>query len=842
MERFGGEVIPATQQEVPSMQRYLAWAGGLVLGMGLILADRPAQAVIMRLTPLAEVLSKEDFIFTAKVDSLDPDKPALVLTVDEDLKGKAPFRKLAVSLKGDSDAEKEKQTPQLLKRLAPNLQLILFANERGKNYITFAYSNGTWFQLIGTKDDDAVRWRFQHFEPYFRRTFKDSTADLRQVVIDGLADRKKPPEPDPKAEPGLGPEVKTGDQPQPKEGGQVRLMGGPVFAVVPSVLIAGPLAILALLFPTAFGGLALFFRRWLVVLSIVSLNSTLFMLHDWSHLWIQNFWWGSPLALWVAMTFITLAGILWAWRRHLAALHEEAQAAAQPAAGSAAPAVSASVPHHREQLVLWALSLIGLGTVGLCLLWRWPLLDASWRKPLLIMWVGVWAGTLYTLYLRRRWAVAPSARGAVPAEGVILTAMVFGCIGLGLTTLPRSAIAGDLSTAGEEVATDGTRLIGQVWKFKADDAGVVYSSPLVSGDWVYAAVAHGSAFDVYGRLYCLNRATGKKVWEFDNDGDMKQVFSTPCVAGGRLYVGEGFHQDRSCRLFCLDASTGQKKWEFATNSHTESSPFAAGGKVFFGAGDDGVFCVDADTGKEVWHFPGLHVDCSPAVVGGRLYAGSGVGDIYRETCMFCLDVDTGKEVWRVLTDVPVWGSPTLAGKHVFYGIGNGNYLESDEKPDGALVCLEAATGRQAWRARASDGVLDRPAVDRHAVYFGSRDGNCYCVDRRDGHLRWKHGLGSPVVAAVALARSPGCASGTSLYAVAGGGRVVCLDPDTGHEDWQLDMLQEANAQPELYSSPAVVVSQENGVEHRRIFFGSGLNNYVSKAAVLFCYEDQYEDQ
>jgi outer membrane protein assembly factor BamB len=323
---------------------------------------------------------------------------------------------------------------------------------------------------------------------------------------------------------------------------------------------------------------------------------------------------------------------------------------------------------------------------------------------------------------------------------------------------------------------------------------------------------------------------------------MKQVFSTPCLADGRLYVGEGFHQDKNCRLFCLDAATGQKKWEFATNSHTESSPIVVGGRVYFGAGDDGVFCVEADTGKEVWQFPGLHVDCNPAVVGGRLYAGSGVGDIYHETCMFCLDAGTGKEVWRQRTDVPVWGSPAVAGKHVYYGIGNGNYLESADKPDGALVCVEAASGHEVWRARASDGVLDRPAVDRHSVYFGSRDGNCYCVDRRDGRLRWKHGLGSPVVAAVALARSPGCSSGTSLYAVAGGGRVVCLDPDTGHEDWSLDMLHEANAQPELYSSPAVVVSHENGVEHRRIYFGSGVNNYVNKAAVLFCYEDQYEDQ
>src|SRR5713101_7940260 len=233
MERFGGEVMLAKHQEVPSMQRYLAWAGGLVLGIGLILVARPAQAVIGKPPPLGDVLKDHQFIFTVKVDTLDPDKPAMVLTVDEDLKGKAPFRRLPVNLKGDSEAEKEKQVPQLLKRLAPNLPLVLFVHERGKNYITFAYTNGSWFQLIGTKDDDSetVHWRFTHCEPFFRRTYKDSTADLRQVVIDGLTGKKGLPEPDPKAEPGLGPEVKSSDQPQPKESGQVRVTRGPVFAV-----------------------------------------------------------------------------------------------------------------------------------------------------------------------------------------------------------------------------------------------------------------------------------------------------------------------------------------------------------------------------------------------------------------------------------------------------------------------------------------------------------------------------------------------------------------------------------------------------------------------------------
>src|SRR5262249_19047942 len=171
----------------------------------------PALGVVTRLIPLREVLASEQFIFTAKVAKLDPDKPALVLQVANDLKGKAPYRKLAVSLTADGEGQRGEHTPKLLKRLTPGLTVIVFASKRGQRYTAFAYSNGTWFQLIGQTEEDpsAVRWRFTHCEPYLRRTFKGTTAELRQVIVDGLANKKKPPEPDPQEPPGLGPEIQS---------------------------------------------------------------------------------------------------------------------------------------------------------------------------------------------------------------------------------------------------------------------------------------------------------------------------------------------------------------------------------------------------------------------------------------------------------------------------------------------------------------------------------------------------------------------------------------------------------------------------------------------------------
>src|SRR5262249_61053438 len=116
--------------EVHTIQRRFAWAGGLVLGVGLMLINRPAQAVITAHFPLRDVLDKQQLIFTVKVEKLDPDRPAMILKLDENLKGKAPFDKMAVNLTGDSEGQREKHTPQLLKRLAADLPLVVFASKR----------------------------------------------------------------------------------------------------------------------------------------------------------------------------------------------------------------------------------------------------------------------------------------------------------------------------------------------------------------------------------------------------------------------------------------------------------------------------------------------------------------------------------------------------------------------------------------------------------------------------------------------------------------------------------------------------------------------------------------
>jgi hypothetical protein len=227
----------------------LVW---MIACMICCLTAGPARAVIMVLIPLKDLVEKEDFIFTAKVQEVLPDKPGMVLVPDENLKGKPPFERMPVNLTGDSEAKKGKHTDALLDRIEKDTPIVIFASKTEGKFSAFGFTNGTWFQMEGRieKKDAAevVRWSFLHGEPYLRRTFMGSTGEMKQTVVDALAKKKDPPAPNAKEKPGFGPSIKK------------KTSVGYPLAVI-QLPFLGLIAALAALFPAVFGGLALFMKR-----------------------------------------------------------------------------------------------------------------------------------------------------------------------------------------------------------------------------------------------------------------------------------------------------------------------------------------------------------------------------------------------------------------------------------------------------------------------------------------------------------------------------------------------------------------------------------------------------
>jgi hypothetical protein len=79
----------------------------------------------------------------------------------------------------------------------------------------------------------------------------------------------------------------------------------------------------------------------------------------------------------------------------------------------------------------------------------------------------------------------------------------------------------------------------------------------------------------------------------------------------------------------LDTLTGSYIWSYTTGNDVFSSPAVADGRVYVGSYDNKVYALNALTGALVWSYTtGYYVFSSPAVADGRVYVGSEDGKVY----------------------------------------------------------------------------------------------------------------------------------------------------------------------------------------------------------------------
>jgi outer membrane protein assembly factor BamB len=227
-------------------------------------------------------------------------------------------------------------------------------------------------------------------------------------------------------------------------------------------------------------------------------------------------------------------------------------------------------------------------------------------------------------------------------------------------------------------------------------------------------------------------------WRAPTEGD---VISSPAVANGAVYVGSG---DGS--LYALDLATGARRWRYEAGSAVTSSPAVGGGLIFAAARDRSIFAVDATSGVRRWrivtkpdlplawgHESGEYYLSSPTYIDGTIVVGAGDGGVY------ALDAASGRQKWRAQTEGRVRASPAVANGRVYVG----SY-------DGRVYCFDLSSGALRWRYETEGTTLksasygfDRrsiqssPTVDDGVVYVGARDGFLYAINADDGKLRWR---------------------------------------------------------------------------------------------------------
>jgi outer membrane protein assembly factor BamB len=247
-----------------------------------------------------------------------------------------------------------------------------------------------------------------------------------------------------------------------------------------------------------------------------------------------------------------------------------------------------------------------------------------------------------------------------------------------------------------------------LWHF--DTGGRIRSSAFVDGGVAY--VGSGT-----GILHGLSLHDGSEVWRFETAGaawkaadwgfDRKQIYSSPTVKDGIIYVGS-----RDASLYAINIEARDTVWTFVDGTAwVISSPAVADGRVFSArSGSQKIRSIDLTSGEELWSvMAGGYVFSSPRVADSTVLVGSGDGKLY------ALDVASGGERWTYQTGGAIYGTPALWEGRLYVG--------SD---DGFVYAFEATVGAQPARAVYWDEDLRDYAVwgrqDEHrgvADYFAA---------------------------------------------------------------------------------------------------------------------------
>lgn len=272
------------------------------------------------------------------------------------------------------------------------------------------------------------------------------------------------------------------------------------------------------------------------------------------------------------------------------------------------------------------------------------------------------------------------------------------------------------------------------------------------------------------------------------------------------------------------------RWSFTTTGPTRSSAAIVGGRVYFGSGDGFVYALDLASGKERWKFKTEDlIEATPLVIDGTVYIGSS------DTFFYALEAETGALCWKVQTgDKILGGANWLRGSDGALRIVVGSY-------DGKLYCLEPATGKVLWTYETSNYINGAPAVAQGRVIFGGCDAILHAVDA-DGRKQAETEAGAYIAGSVAAFGD--CAyfghygdevlsidfvagkvlwkfkerdfpyfsspAVTEKFVVIGGRdkRLHCLERDTGKKVWEFATRAKVDSSPVIVGDRIVVGSDD----------------------------------
>jgi outer membrane protein assembly factor BamB len=277
------------------------------------------------------------------------------------------------------------------------------------------------------------------------------------------------------------------------------------------------------------------------------------------------------------------------------------------------------------------------------------------------------------------------------------------------------------------------------WKTKL---GAIKAPPSVHQGKVFVG-------DDDGMFYCLDAATGNKLWDFETGNE---------ITGGANFADDkvlfGSHDST---LYCVNIKDKKLAWKVKTEGPVNGSALVAGGQTFVAGCDSHLHFIDLKKGAVTAKIELTgQAAATAAVFGDKLYIGNmnselqaidlkkqtvewsylpkrsqpfyssaAVTDKYvvvggRDKLVHAVDRKTGALIWSFPCDGRVDSSPVIAGGRVYVG-----------STSGTLYVIDLAKGTEVQSLALGDGITASPAVARGCLVIGTTDGWLYCLGKKD---------------------------------------------------------------------------------------------------------------
>ena len=304
----------------------------------------------------------------------------------------------------------------------------------------------------------------------------------------------------------------------------------------------------------------------------------------------------------------------------------------------------------------------------------------------------------------------------------------------------------------DQVSRDTAGRLGFAWELKTGTSRGMEATPIVVDGIMYTS-------GVAGRVYALDAATGRQLWQFEPPLKLKNARGSCCdivnrgvaVWKGKVYVAsfEGI-------LYALDARDGTVRWQADTfidkgrSYSITGEPQIANKVVVIGNGGAEfdsrgyVSAYDLETGQLVWRFYTVPGDPAKPAESKALEMAAKTWDPKRDA-----SGGGGGNAWDGIAYDPKTNL-------VFFGTGNGAPWNSAYRsPSGgdnlflaSIVAVNADTGEYAWHYQETPGErwdydatpqimqasLKIDGADRDVLLQASKNGFFYILDRATGQL------------------------------------------------------------------------------------------------------------